>query len=91
MLCSQSKWYRRCVVVLNSGTDVAVSDSAGITVYSLVNGAEKRLKGIKVFSQLVKLLNVECSKFELLTRFQGLVLFNSKIKRLCHRSIQRRG
>jgi len=33
---------------LTSGTDVAVSDDAGITIYSLATNAEKKLKGITV-------------------------------------------
>lgn len=32
------------------GTDVAVSDDAGITIYSLVNDTQKKLKGIKVIN-----------------------------------------
>lgn len=35
---------------LMPGTDVAVSDDAGITIYSLVNDTQKKLKGIKVIN-----------------------------------------
>lgn len=48
MLCCQPKRYTCNHIVLTSGTDVAVSDDAGITIYSLATNAEKKLKGITV-------------------------------------------
>jgi hypothetical protein len=48
VLCCQPERYTYRHIILTSGTDVAVSDHAGITIYSLATNTEKKLKGITV-------------------------------------------
>ena len=69
------------------GTDIAVSDDAGLTIYSLIDDGQKKLKDIKVI-MIICMTNLGCSKLDILTRFQNIVLFNSENQNLRRRSIQ---
>lgn len=69
------------------GTDIAVSDDAGLTIYSLIDDAQKKLKDVKVI-MIICMTNLGCSKLDILTRFQNIVLFNSENQNLRRRSIR---
>ena len=51
---------------LMPGTDIAVSDDAGLTIYSLVDDTHKKLEGIKVIN-ITCVTNLGCWKLDILT------------------------